>query len=139
VLNYLGLTYQGTGDFARAIDCLFRSATVFAEIGNTLGAAIAAANRGWAHQRAGQPREAIDCHQQGLAVFDSLQDHYNAAEQHWAIGQASHALGDLPAARTHWHTAIGMLRRIQALDEHEAARLLAQDVPETPELIRLNT
>ncbi|WP_431875840.1 BTAD domain-containing putative transcriptional regulator [Amycolatopsis sacchari] len=139
VLNYLGLTHQGTGDFARAIDCLSRSASVFGEVGNALGEAVAVANRGWAYQRAGRPREAIPCHRRSLAVFDGLQDHYNAAEQHWALGQASHALGDLPAARVHWHTAIAMLRRIQAVDEQEAARLFAQDIPETPELIRLNT
>lgn len=138
-LNFLGLTYQGTGEFERAIEHLARSAALYRGLGNTLGEAIALANQGWAHQRAGQPAAALGYHQRSLTVFDSLADHYNAAEQHWAIAQASHDLGDPRTARAHWHTAITMLRGSGALDEHQAADLLAQEVPETPELIQLNT
>jgi DNA-binding SARP family transcriptional activator/tetratricopeptide (TPR) repeat protein len=138
-LNYLGLTHQQVGDHDAAAACLTRSADAYRRVGNRLGEAIALANHGWARQRAGRPREAIDFHARGLAMFHDLEDHYNEAEQHWGIATASHRLGDPDTARTHWHAAIEMLRDIQALDDDEATRLLAQDVPDTPEIIRLNT
>jgi tetratricopeptide (TPR) repeat protein len=139
VLNCLGLTYQGTGEFDTAIDHLARSVAMHREAGNRLGEAIALANQGWAVQRSGHPAAAIRYHQQSLEIFRTLRDRYNEAEQHWAIGQAEQALGDPAAARHHWHIAITMLRDIQVLDDEQTAELLAEEVPHTPELIRLNT
>lgn len=139
VLNFLGLTYQGTAEFATAIEHLARSAALFHETGNELGAAIALANRGWAHQRAGQPGEAVGYHRRGLEIFRAIGDRYNEAEQHWGIAQAAHDSGDPATARPHWRTAITILREIQAVDDEEATEMLAQDVPATPEVIRLNT
>lgn len=139
LLNVLGLTCQRTGDQAAAIRHLARSAQLYRELGNRLGEAIALANGGWARQRAGRPREAIECHRASLAVFHELADRYNEAEQHWGIAEASHALGESATARTHWHEAISILREIQALDDEGARVLLAKEVPETPQLIRLNT
>jgi tetratricopeptide (TPR) repeat protein len=139
VLSFLGQTHQRAGNVDAAIDCLTRSARAYRAAGNDLGEAIALANNGWAHHRTGQPHQAIAYHERSLAVFDRLGDHYNAAEQHWGIAQCRHNLGDQVTARHHWDTAITMLHRIQALDEHQAAHLRAQDVPDTPEIIRLNT
>ncbi|HEV8555793.1 MAG TPA: tetratricopeptide repeat protein [Actinophytocola sp.] len=105
VLNSLGLTYQTTGEFDTATAYLIRSATIHHEIGNRLGEAIALANHGWALQRSGRPAQAIRYHHRSLETFRDLRDHYNEAEQHWAIAQAEHALGDPAAARHHWHIA----------------------------------
>lgn len=138
VRNFLGLTYQGTGEFDVATEHLERSATIYQEVGSQLGAAIALANQGWALQRSGRPQTAIKYHRQSLEIFRELEDRYNEAEQHWGIGQAMHQLGN-PAARHHWHTAITMLHDIHALDDQQTAELLAQELPDTPELIRLNT
>ncbi|GLY70648.1 hypothetical protein Atai01_72670 [Amycolatopsis taiwanensis] len=139
VLNFLGLTCQGTGELDAATEHLARSAEIYAELGNRLGEAIALANHGWALQRSGRPREAIPYHERSLEIFRALNDRYNEAEQHWGIGQARHQLGDTGAAGRHWHTAIKMLRDMRALDDEQAAELLTQKIPETPELIRLNT
>jgi tetratricopeptide (TPR) repeat protein len=139
VRNFLGLTYQGIGEFEVATEHLERSAELCQEVGNQLGGAIALANLGWACQRSGRPHTAIRYHRQSLEIFRELEDRYNEAEQHWGIGQAMHQLGDAATARRHWHTAITMLHDINALDDRQTRDLLAQDVPETPELIRLNT
>ena len=139
VRNFLGLTYQGIGEFEVATEHLERSAELCQEVGNQLGGAIALANLGWACQRSGRPHTAIRYHRQSLEIFRELEDRYNEAEQHWGIGQAMHQLGDAASARRHWHTAITMLHDINALDDRQTRDLLAQEVPETPELIRLNT
>jgi tetratricopeptide (TPR) repeat protein len=139
LLNVLGLTCQRMGEWTAAIDHLERSASLYRELGNQLGEAIALANSGWAHQRARRPREAIGYHRRSMAVFRKLADRYNEAEQHWGIAEASHVLGESAAARSHWHQAISILRAIRALDDAEAEVLLDQEVPDTPELIRLNT
>jgi DNA-binding SARP family transcriptional activator len=138
-LNFLGLTFQGTGNFERAITHLSRSSQMYRDAGNRLGEAIALANCGWAHQRAGQPRQALDHHQRSLDTFHELQDLYNEAEQYWGMAQCCHALGDAHLARSHWRTGITMLREMHALDDTEATRLLAQDVPDIPEIIRFHT
>ncbi|MFL6141167.1 MAG: tetratricopeptide repeat protein [Labedaea sp.] len=139
VRNFLGLTYQGTAEFDEATRHLQRSATIYTELGNQLGVAIALANHGWALQRSGLPRTAVGYHRQSLEIFRELEDRYNEAEQHWGLGQAMHQLDHPTAARRHWHTAITMLHDIHVLDDQQTAELLAQEVPETPELIRLNT
>lgn len=138
-LDYLGLAHLRTGRYDLAVDCLTRSARVYATIGNRLGEAIAVANRGWAHQRAGRPHQAIPDHRDSLATFRDLGDRYNEAEQHWGLGQAHHTIGDVPQARHHWTRAITILGDIHLLDDQAAQSLLAQDIPETPEIIRLNT
>jgi DNA-binding SARP family transcriptional activator/tetratricopeptide (TPR) repeat protein len=137
--NYLGLIEQHAGHYDRAITCHTRSTQLFADTGNTLGEAIATANHGWALQRAGRPVQAIDHHRNALATFEQLDDRYNTAEQHWALGQAHHALDDNQAARHHWDNAITVLTAIGLLDSTQAQQLHTQPVPDTPEIIRNNT
>jgi tetratricopeptide (TPR) repeat protein len=139
VLSFLGQTHQRAGDIDAAIDCLARSATAYRAAGNELGEAIALANSGWALHETGQPHEAMAYHERSMVVFDRLGDVYDAAEQHWGIAQCWHDVGDHAKARHHWDTAITMLHGIQALDEQQVADLLAADVPDTPEIVRLNT
>jgi DNA-binding SARP family transcriptional activator len=138
-LNYLGLTHQAAGRFDRAIHCLERSFSLYRDSGNRLGMAIALANRGWAGQRLGNPARAIADHRQSLATFHELGDYYNEAEQHWGLGQAYHAMGRTDLATEHWTAGITLLRDIRVLDREAATRLLLQDIPDTPAVIRLNT
>ena len=138
MLNYLGLLRQRTRPDL-AVEDLRRSRDLHRSLGNSLGEAIAQANLGWAHQRAGQPEIAVEMHRHALAGFRGLGDRYNEAEQLWGLGQAQQALGDNDSAREHWHSAITILRDIGLLDSTQAAELTRQAIPETPEIIRLNT
>jgi hypothetical protein len=74
-----------------------------------------------------------------LRHFRDLGDQYNEAEQLWGLGQAHHAIGQLDTARAHWHDAITILRDIGLLDPTQADALTRQPIPDTPEIIRLNT
>jgi tetratricopeptide (TPR) repeat protein len=139
VLNYLSLVHQRCGRFDEAEECLRRSREVYRDLGNRLGEAISLANLGWAQQRAGDASTALNSHQHALTIFRDLGDLYNEAEQLWGLGQAHHALGHSDRARDNWHDAIALLRDVGLLDSAEAAVLLRQRVPETPEIVRLNT
>jgi DNA-binding SARP family transcriptional activator len=138
-LNYLGLTHQAIGRFDRAASCLQRSAKLYRDAGNRLGEAIALANLGWAHQRAADPAAAIPFHERSRAMFHDLGDTYNEAEQEWGLGTAYHLLNRLDQAGKQWRSAIGKLRDIHVVDDETAARMLAQEVPDMPDVIRLNT
>ncbi|SDZ15622.1 Tetratricopeptide repeat-containing protein [Amycolatopsis xylanica] len=139
VLNYLGLVCQGMADFEEAIRWHSKSMDRYEKAGSRHGWAFAVANTGWAYQRSGRPAEAIPCHERSLAVFATVSDRYNEAEQHWGLGQAFHALGDGKAAREQWDRAITMLRDASLIEPAEAAALLGQAVPDTPEIVRLNS
>jgi tetratricopeptide (TPR) repeat protein/transcriptional regulator with XRE-family HTH domain len=139
VLNYLGQTHQAAGEFAAAAAVLRESIAVYRELGNRLGEAISLANLGWATQRGGDATAALDHHRRALLIFRDLGDRYNEAEQLWGLGQAHHALAQDEHARHHWLAAIEILRDIGLLDSAAAAELARQRVPDTPEIIRLNT
>jgi DNA-binding SARP family transcriptional activator len=139
VLNYLGLVHQGMGKFDQAISWQERSITLYRELGSQHGEAIALANLGWAYQRVGRVVEAIGHQQRALAIFRNFGDRYNEAEQLWGLGQAHHALGHDDQARRYWHRSIVALRELDVLDQEDAVALLRQPVPDTPEIIRLNT
>ncbi|HVV25224.1 MAG TPA: BTAD domain-containing putative transcriptional regulator [Pseudonocardiaceae bacterium] len=138
-LNFLGLVHQDMSRYREACAMHRDSHRRYQALGNVLGAAIAQANLGWAEQRSGDAAGAITHHEAALRDFRGLGDEYNAAEQLWALGQAHHALGHPDSARTHWHAAIAALRAIGLVDTDEAETLLHQPVPDTPEIIRLNT
>lgn len=138
-LNQLGLAYQGAGDFAAAIERQTRGLDICRRIGDRHGEAIARANLGWAYQRSGRPGTALPLHREALALFRERGDRYNEAEQLWAIGLVYRAGGDDDRARPAWRRSIVMLREIGLLDGDRAEQLLAQPVPETPEIIRLNS
>jgi DNA-binding SARP family transcriptional activator/tetratricopeptide (TPR) repeat protein len=139
VLNQLGLTYQGMGRLPAAFVHHGRSIAKCQEIGDRRGEALALANLAWAHQRSGRPDQAFGPHRESLAIFRDLGDRYNEAEQLWGLGRCHHAIGEHARARSHWRQSIALLRDIGLLETAQAAALLRQPVPETPEIIGLNT
>jgi len=138
-LNHLGLALQATCRYDEAITCQQQSIARHRELGDRTGEALALANLGWAYQRSRQPSLAIECHLGALPLFRDLGDRYNESEQLWGIGQANHALGDDDRARIHWRESITILRDLDVLRPEQADLLLGQPVPDTPEIIRLNS
>lgn len=138
-LNHLGLALQATGRYDEAIACGQLSIAGHRRLGDCSGEALALANLGWVYQRSELPSLAIDCHRAALPLFRDRGDRYNESEQLWGIGQAFHALGDQDRARAHWRDAIMILRDLGVLRPAQAEVLLGQSVPDTPEIIRLNS
>ncbi|MFG1625394.1 BTAD domain-containing putative transcriptional regulator [Kribbella sp. NPDC049227] len=138
-LNHLGLALQSAGCCDEAIVCGQQSIARHRDLGDRTGEALALANLGWAYLRSRQPSRAIDCHRAALPLFRDWGDRYNESEQLWGIGQAYHALGDDDRARVHWHESITILRDLDVLRPAQAEVLLGQPVPDTPEIIRLNS
>lgn len=138
-LNYLGLAYVAIGEPDLAVAHLKRSIAHHREMGSRHGVAVGVANLGWVHLRAGRPAEALPHHEEAMVIFREFADRYNEAEQIWALGQAHHALGHHEQARDMWRRAITALHGLRLLTQQEAERLSSQGVPETPEIIRLNT
>ncbi|MEV4753516.1 BTAD domain-containing putative transcriptional regulator [Micromonospora sp. NPDC049559] len=139
ILNHLGLVQQALGHFDEAIASHRESIDRCHRRGDVLGEAIALANLGWAYQRSGRGAPAVECHGRALALFESIEDRYNVAEQLWGLGQAHHLLGDPEGARAYWRRSTTLLREMGMTDLGWDDDLPAGAAPELPEIIRLNT
>lgn len=64
---------------------------------------------------------------------------YVAAEARWGLGQAHHTIGDLDRARACWYESIGTLHDLGVLSADEARARMRQPVPDTPEIVDVNT
>ncbi|MCE7004301.1 tetratricopeptide repeat protein [Kibdelosporangium philippinense] len=137
VLNTLGLAYQRMGQLAEAITCHTDCLEIDRDLENRYGQGVAYANLGWAHLRAGRAGEAIGHHTDGLTIAREVGDRYLEAEALWGLGQAQHALGQ--GARATWDQAITILHELGLLSTAEAGKLVAQSVPDTPEIIVRST
>ena len=63
----------------------------------------------YAHSHLGHHAEAADCYRQAVELFDELGFRYKKAETLTYVGDAHHADGNIPAARTAWTQALTAL------------------------------
>ncbi|MFG6199690.1 BTAD domain-containing putative transcriptional regulator [Nonomuraea sp. JJY05] len=88
------------------------------------------------YRHAGRLTEAVDSYSTAVRLFRESGYRLKEAVSRWRFGDTLHALGRHGEAREQWEESVRLLRDARLLTPREAAEILAQPVPETPQPIK---
>ncbi|NRQ40062.1 tetratricopeptide repeat protein, partial [Nonomuraea sp. NN258] len=100
------------------------------------GAGSAHDSLGDVHRHAGRLAEAVESYTTAVRLLRESRYGLKEARSRWWLGTALHELGRHGEARRQWERSVGLLRDARLLAPGEAAGILAQPVPETPQPIK---
>ncbi|WBB80254.1 BTAD domain-containing putative transcriptional regulator [Micromonospora sp. WMMD882] len=130
-LNSVGWCHAQLGAYEEAVRHCREALERLQRAGDRIGEASVWDSLGSAYQHI-DPRRAVDCHQQALALFVALGDRIQEAYSLRRLGAAQLAAGDPDAAVDSWRRAYGVFAAVEHPEAGRLAALLARHgQPET--------
>lgn len=109
-LNNLGVVYQRTGEFQRAVDHHRRALVLIQDLGDRPGQAQTLSNLGLAYERMGRYEQATGHLHQALALYRELGDRYGQADVLVNLGVVDGRRGRYQRARDHFSQVLTVYR-----------------------------
>ncbi|MGP4096042.1 AfsR/SARP family transcriptional regulator [Nonomuraea sp. KM90] len=128
--------YYRQGRFDEAIEEAREAMELWSQGGNHVGVGTAHDSLGDIYRHAGRLVEAVESYTVAVRLLQESGYRLGEAVSRWWLGTALHDLGRHGEARKQWEESVRLLREARLLTPGEAAALLSQPVPDTPEPVR---
>ncbi len=118
-LNQMGWSFAMLGRYQQALRSCQQAVTLHRQIGDKHGEPTALDSLAYVHSHLGHHADAADCYRQAVELYAELGFRYKKAETLTYVGDAHHAGGNIPAARTAWTQALTALDDLHHADAEQ--------------------
>lgn len=111
-LLHMGMIYEHTGDYTRAMECYDQQLSTAQKIGFKHDIAIAIGNKGVVYYHLGEYDRSVACYEQQLALSSEMSDTLNMAIAHGNLGIVCQHMGDLKKAMIHYEKSLALSEQL---------------------------